>query len=91
MITKTDTLSKTLVSTMINSGGTPYYMAPEQVMESKNKCYPILTDIYGFGSLVADLFFDIKIEYGKRLKELQNLDLKNDLCAGVRVILLKCL
>jgi serine/threonine protein kinase len=70
MITKTDTSSKTLESTMINSGGTPYYMAPEQVMKPINKCYPYLTDIYGFGSLITDLFFDIKIEQGKRLEEL---------------------
>ncbi len=27
-----------------------------------------LTDVYGFGSLVADLFFKIKIEQGKGLE-----------------------
>jgi hypothetical protein len=41
-------------------------MAPEQ---SKGKCYPYLTDVYGFGSTMADIFFGIKIEYGKRMRE----------------------
>ena len=41
-------------------------MAPEQ---KKEKCYQYLTDIYGFGSTLADIFFGIKIEYGKRLKK----------------------
>jgi serine/threonine protein kinase len=45
---------------------TPSYMAPEQI---KGDCYKYLTDIYGFGSTMADIFFGIKIGGGKRLKE----------------------
>ncbi len=41
-------------------------MAPEQ---KKGICYQYLTDVYGFGSTMVDIFFGIKIEYGKRLKE----------------------
>ncbi len=47
-------------------GGSPLYMAPEQ---SNKICYQYLTDVYGFGSTLADIFFGIKIEYGKRLNE----------------------
>lgn len=36
-------------------------MAPEQ---DKKICYQYLTDIYGYGSTLADIFFGIKIEYG---------------------------
>jgi serine/threonine protein kinase len=75
---------------MTNSGGTPLYMAPEQMPPIK-KCYPYLTDIYGYGSLVADLFFDIKIKQGEGLELLKKINSKNKICTGVREILLKCL
>ncbi len=59
-------MSVAILGTIRNIGGTPYYMAPEQ----KNyKCYQDLTDIYGFGATLVDIFFGIKIEYGKRLNE----------------------
>jgi len=46
-----------------------------------------LTDVYGFGSLVADLFFKSKILQGKGLKEFCLINPKNQLCAGVKEIL----
>lgn len=52
---------------MTNVGGTEDYMAPEQVRVI-NTSYAILTDVYGFGSLVADLFFNFKIRHGEGLK-----------------------
>jgi hypothetical protein len=42
-------------------------MAPEQLISKTNDkslSYFILTDVYGFGSLVADLFFKSKILQG---------------------------
>jgi hypothetical protein len=60
---------------MTNLGGTDMYMAPEQLLKIDEKgtkthgtSIAILTDVYGFGSLVADLFFKIKIEQGKGLE-----------------------
>ncbi len=50
-----------------------------------------MTDIYGYGSLVADFFFDIKVEQGKGYADLKNLDSKNKICDGIKKILLKCL
>ncbi len=69
-------------------GGTPIYMAPEQ---KKEKCYQYLTDVYGFGSTLADIFFGIKIEYGKRLKEFLDLKVETDIERGIKKILEKCL
>ena len=60
-------MSLTKLGTVRNMGGSPSYMAPEQ---TSGKCYQFLTDVYGFGSTMADIFFGIKIEYGKRLKDL---------------------
>jgi hypothetical protein len=48
---------------MTNIGGTDDYMAPEQIKEI-GKSYAIWTDVYGYGSLVADLFFNVKITQG---------------------------
>ncbi len=59
-------MSITKSGTVKNMGCSPSYMAPEQKNE---KCYQYLTDVYGFGSTLADLFFGVKIEYGKKLKE----------------------
>ena len=69
-------------------GGTPIYMAPEQ---KKEKCYQYLTDIYGFGSTMTDIFFGIKIEYGKRLKEFLNLKVETEIEKGIKKILERCL
>ncbi len=69
-------------------GGTPIYMAPEQ---KKEKCYQYLTDVYGFGSTLADIFFGIKIEYGKRLKEFLDLKVETDIEKGIKKILERCL
>ncbi len=49
-------MSKTKLGTVRNMGGSPVYMAPEQ---KKDKCYQYLTDVYGFGSTMADIFFGI--------------------------------
>ncbi len=38
-------------------GGTDEYMAPEQLTQEKS--IKILTDVYQFGCLVAELFFGI--------------------------------
>ncbi len=59
-------MSVTKLGTVRILGGSPLYMAPEQ---KDGKCYQYLTDVYGFGSTIADIFFGIKIEYGKRMKE----------------------
>ncbi len=67
VVTKSETLKNTLKKSIVDSRGTPLHMAPEQMISKK--FYPILTDIYGYGSLVADLFFDIKIEQGKGIEE----------------------
>ncbi len=78
----------TKLSTVRNMGGTPVYMAPEQ----KNyKCYQYLTDVYGFGSTLADIFFGIKIEYGKRLKEFLEIKVETDIEIGIKKILERCL
>ena len=69
-------------------GGTPIYMAPEQ---KTYKCYQYLTDVYGFGSTLADIFFGIKIEYGKRLKEFLDLKVDTDIERGIKKILERCL
>jgi hypothetical protein len=60
---------------MTNMAGTDLYMAPEQLQKidehgtkTDGTSYAVLTDVYGFGSLVADLFFNIKIEQGKGLE-----------------------
>ncbi len=63
-------------------------MAPEQV---KGICYQYLTDIYGFGSTMVDIFFGIKIEYGKRLKEFLELKVESEIEIGMKKILEKCL
>ncbi len=63
-------MSVTKLSTVRNIGCSPLYMAPEQ---KKEKCYQYLTDVYGFGTTLADIFFGIKIEYGKKLKEFLDL------------------
>ena len=63
-------------------------MAPEQKNE---KCYSYLTDVYGFGSTLADIFFGIKIEYGKRLKEFLDLKVETDIERGIKKILERCL
>ncbi len=79
---------------MTNLGGTQQYMAPEQLKSKtnqKSKSYFILTDVYGFGSLVADLFFKSKIFQGQGLEEFSKINSKNQLCAGVKEILEKCL
>jgi hypothetical protein len=75
-------------STIKNKGYTPFYMAPEQNI---GKCYECLTDVYGFGSTVVDIFFGIKIEYGKRLQEFLDLKLENEIEIGIKKILEKCL
>ena len=58
---------------MTNLGGTQHYMAPEQLLKSQEykngKSYFILTDVYGFGSLVADLFFKSKNLQGQGLEK----------------------
>jgi hypothetical protein len=61
---------------MTNIGGTDDYMAPEQIKEI-GKSYAIWTDVYGYGSLVADLFFNVKITQGKGLKELLDIQTEN--------------
>ena len=63
-------------------------MAPEQ---DKQKCYQYLTDVYGFGSTLADIFFGIKIEYGKRLKEFLEIKVETDIERGMKKILERCL
>ncbi len=78
----------TKLGSMRIMGGTPIYMAPEQ---KKYKCYQYLTDVYGFGSTLADIFFGIKIEYGKRLKEFLDLKVENDVERGIKNILERCL
>ncbi len=78
----------TKLSTIRNMGGTPVYMAPEQ----KNyKCYQYLTDVYGFGSTLADIFFGIKIEYGKRLREFLDIKVETGIERGIKKILERCL
>jgi hypothetical protein len=48
--------------------------------------------VYNFGSLVAELFFDIKIiEHGKGYLELSKTHTSNKVCDGIKTILLKCL
>ncbi len=69
-------------------GGTPVYMAPEQ---KKDKCYQRLTDIYGLGSTLVDIFFGIKIEYGKRLKEFLEIKVDTEIEKGIKKILERCL
>jgi hypothetical protein len=63
-------------------------MAPEQ---KSYICYEYLTDVYGFGSTVADIFFGIKIEYGKRLKEFLEIKVENEIESVIKIILEKCL
>ena len=69
-------------------GCSPLYMAPEQ---KNGKCYQYLTDVYGFGSTLADIFFGIKIEYGKRLKEFLEIKVETDIERGMKKILERCL
>ncbi len=69
-------------------GYSPYYMAPEQ---KQHICYQYLTDIYGFGSTLADLFFGIKIEYGKRLKDFLEIKVETEIEIGIKKILERCL
>ncbi len=63
-------------------------MAPEQ---SKGMCYQYLTDVYGFGSTIVDIFFGIKIEYGKRLNEFLELEMETEIEIGMKKILERCL
>ncbi len=69
-------------------GASPFYMAPEQ---KKEKCYQYLTDVYGFGSTMTDIFFGIKIEYGKRLKEFLDIKVETEIEKGIKRILERCL
>ncbi len=61
---------------MTNLGGTKDYMAPEQIKDV-GKSYAILTDVYGYGSLIADLFFNVKITQGKGLEKILNFKPEN--------------
>ena len=54
-------LNEKYITPVKNNGYSEYYMAPEQ---NKGECYSYLTDVYGFGSTMADIFFGIKIESG---------------------------
>ncbi len=63
-------------------------MAPEQ---NEGKCYQYITDVYGFGSILADIFFGIKIEYGKRLKEFLEIKVETEIESGIKKILERCL
>jgi len=47
--------------------------------------------VYGFGSTLSDLFFGIKIEYGKKLKEFLNLKVETEIEKGIKKILERCL
>ncbi len=67
---------------------TPSYMAPEQI---KGDCYKYLTDIYGFGSTMADIFFGIKIGGGKRLKEFLEFQTETEFQREIKKILEGCL
>ncbi len=69
-------------------GASPLYMAPEQ---KSGKCYQYLTDIYGFGSTLADIFFGIKIEYGVKLKEFLEIKVDSEIEKGIKKILERCL
>jgi hypothetical protein len=40
---------------------------------------------------LADIFFGIKIEYGKRLKEFLDLKVETDIESGIKKILERCL
>jgi hypothetical protein len=40
---------------------------------------------------LADIFFGIKIEYGKRLKEFLDLKVETDIERGIKKILERCL
>ena len=59
-------------------------MAPEQ---NNQKCFQYLTDVYGFGSTLADIFFGIKIEYGKRIKEFLEIKVETEIEKGIKKIL----
>ncbi len=63
-------------------------MAPEQ---NNNKSYQYLTDVYRFGSTLADIFFGIKIEYGKRIKEFLKIKVRTEIETGIKKILERCL
>ncbi len=65
-------------------GSTPINMALEQ---KTYKCYQYLTDVYRFGSKLVDIFFGIKIEYGKMLKEFLDLMVETDIERGIKKIL----
>ncbi len=86
-VTKNE-MTATKSGTVRNQGATPLYMAPEQ---KKHKCYQYLTDVYGFGCTMADIFFGIKIECGKRLKDLQEIKVETEIERGVKKILIRCL
>jgi hypothetical protein len=47
--------------------------------------------VYGFGSTLVDIFFGIKIEYGKRLKDFLDLKVDTDIERGIKKILERCL
>ena len=81
-------MSVTKLGTVSNAGCSPLYMAPEQ---KNGKCYQYLTDVYGFGSTMADIFFGIKIEYGKRLKKFLELQVETKIESGIKKILERCL
>ncbi len=81
-------MSKRKLGTFRNKGGTSIYMAPEQ---NEGKFFQYQTDVYGFGSILADIFFGIKIEYGKRLKEFLDLKVETDIESGIKKILERCL
>jgi hypothetical protein len=61
--------------------------APEK---SKEKYY-YSTDVYRFGSTMAEIFFGINIEYGKRMKEFLEIGVDTELEKGIKKILEKCL
>ncbi len=61
-------------------------MAPE--MQSRQKVCWILSDVYIFGSTIANIFFGIKI---KVLEVLLGLQFTHDIEIGIRKILVKCL
>ncbi len=86
-VTKNE-MSKTNSGSVRILGGTPLYMAPEQL---NLICYEHLTDIYGFGSTMADIFFGIKIQYGIRLKEFLGIKVETEIEKGIKRILERCL
>ena len=86
-VTKNE-FSETKLYTVRNNGASTLYMAPEQL---NLICYEHLTDIYGFGSTMADIFFGIKIQYGIRLKEFLGIKVETEIEKGIKRILERCL